>query len=115
MENKDLILKGVEETLKEFTNPMPVFSEEDYKEFKAAGLTAEEIVGLERAEALSQIIDVLPENAEDIDKLLNSINSLSNDSAKINLNNLLTIAQKDPKLLVQLFAITAIAENENKE
>lgn len=114
MENQEKIMKGIETALKEITNPDPIFTKEEYEEFKKAGLTQEEITKLENAEAYAQIIDILPNDGEGADKIMAAFASLSNDSTKVNVENLLAIAQKDPNLLVQLLAITAIAENENK-
>lgn len=112
MENKELIMKGIETTLKEIGNPAPVFTEEQYNEFKNAGLTPDEIAVLEKAESYAQIIDILPTDNAGIDKLIEAVVSLSDDNAEVNINTLLAIAKKDPNLLMQLFAITAIAENE---
>lgn len=114
MENKEKVMKGLETALKEIANPEPIFSKEQYEEFKKAGLTQEEVEKLETAEAYAQIIDILPNNAAGIDKIMEAFASLSNDSTKANVENLLAIAQKDPNLFVQLMAVTAIAENEYK-
>lgn len=112
MENKELIMKGLETTLKEIANPAPVFTKEQYDEFKNAGLTPDEIATLEKAEEYAQIIDILPTDNAGIDKLIEAMTSLSDDNAEVNLNKLVAIAQKDPNLLMQLFAITAVAEIE---
>lgn len=115
MEKKEKIMQGIENALKEIANPEPIFSKEQYEEFKKAGLTQEEVEKLENAEAYAQIIDILPNDGAGVDKILEAFASLSNDSTKTNVENLLAIAQKDPNLLVQLLAVTAIAENENSE
>ena len=90
----------------------PVFSKEDYALFKKCGLSAEDISKLEQAEAMSGVIDVLPNEEAGVQRLAAALGAISNEDSKKNIENLTLIAQRDPKMFQQLMALTAISNNE---
>ena len=100
-------LKNIAEAANE-----PVFSKEDYELFKRCGMSDEQIKQAEKAEVLAGVIDVLPNNEAGLNKLLAALGAISNDNTDQNLKNLQIIAERDPERLVQLLALTTIAENE---
>lgn len=90
----------------------PIFSDEDYALFKKCGLTDEQIKGLEQAEMMSGVIDMLPNDDAGVKRLAGALGAISKADPKESLANLNLIAEKDPQMLAQLMALTAIAENE---
>lgn len=111
MEGKEKLIEAIKKIdFKEFAQSKPVFDEKQLKMFEKAGLTSDEIKTLEEAEMLSQIIELLPETQEGIDKLAAALQAISNTDSKQNTANLLLIAQKDPERLVQLLALTELFE-----
>lgn len=114
MEGKEQLLEALKNIdVKELAEPRPVFGEEEYKMFKQAGLSAEEIKSLEETEMTRQIIELLPDSEEDMKKLEGALKAVSNADVKANTANLLLIAQKDPERLVQLLALTEVLEKNN--
>lgn len=108
MDEKKIIdaLKKVD--VKELAEPRPVFSDAEYALFKKSGLSQKEIETLENAELKRQIIELLPNDKADWDKLSAALDAVSNADTNINNRNLLLIAQKDPERLIQLLALTEI-------
>ncbi len=111
MEGKEQLMEALRNIdVKELAEPRPVFSETEYRMFKNAGLSKEEVETLENAEMTRQIIELLPKDQAGIDKLASALQSISNENSKQNAANLLLIAQKDPERLVQLLALTEVFE-----
>lgn len=110
MENKEQLvesLKNIASSAEE-----PIFSKEDYELFKKCGMTDEQIKAMEQAEMMSGVVEVLPEAEADIQKLGAALGAISGPDSKQDLANLKLIAEKDPKMLAQLMALTSVAENE---
>lgn len=109
MEGKEKLIEALKNIdVKELAEPRPVFSPEEYEAFVSAGMTKEEIGDLEKAEMLSQVIELLPTDKAGIERLIGALGAVSTNSDKQNLANLLTIAQKDPNMLVQMIASTEL-------
>lgn len=113
MEGKEKLVEALKNIdIKELAEPRPVFSETEYKMFKNAGLTKEEVDNLEKAEMTRQIIELMPNNEADVNKLTEALKAVSNADNKKNAANLLLIAQKDPERLLQLLAVAELFEKE---
>ena len=111
MENKEQILESLKNVnFKELTEQKPVFSEEEYAMFKKSGLTPEEINKLEDGEMLRQVIELLPDEEAGLERLAKALEAISMDKTEDNLKNLLTIAQNEPNLLVQILALAEVTE-----
>ena len=94
--------------VKALVTPEPLFPEEVYEMFKRNGLSSEEIATLENAELKTRIMDLLPNDEKGQERLAAALESISKESGKENAVNLITIAQKDPAMLVQLMALTEV-------
>ncbi|MBQ7917874.1 MAG: hypothetical protein IJ310_03550 [Clostridia bacterium] len=105
--NEKLIeaLKNVD--VKALVTPEPVFPKEAYEMFKRNGLSSEEIATLENAELKTRIMNLLPDDEKGQERLAMALQAISR-SGKENAANLITIAQKDPAMLVQLMALTEV-------
>lgn len=99
---------------KALSNTEPIFTEEEIAEYKKCGLSDAEIANLEQAETYARIIEVLPKDDKGADRLEQAVKELSSDSNKENINKLLAIANNDPVLLAQLFALSSLLEPEEK-
>ncbi len=112
MENKEQqIIQGLK-NIAEAANE-PVFSKEDYELFKRCGMSDEEIKQVEKAEVMSGVIDILPNDEAGLDRLAAALGAISNEkNPEQNLANLKIIAEKDPEMLAKLFALSSITENE---
>ena len=90
----------------------PIFSAADYESFKRCGLSEDEISNLEKVQMMSGVVDVLPKDAEGIQKLSAVVNFLSQGDKQTNAENMKKLAEKDPQVMFQLMALAKIAENE---
>ncbi len=79
----------------------PLFTEEEYKMFREAGLSEEEIATLERAEASVQSASVIP---QDIDSVFNRIESLP-DNPKDAMTAVNNMIEKDPNSFAEAAAV----------
>ena len=106
--NEKLIeaLKNVD--VKALVTPEPIFPKEAYEMFKRNGLSSEEIATLENAELKTRIMNLLPDDEKGQERLAMALQAISRESGKENAANLITIAQKDPAMLVQLMALTEV-------
>lgn len=112
MEGKEKIIEALNNIdVKELFEPRPVFSPAEYELYRKSGLSEEEISTLEMAEMKAQILELLPEDTQGLNRLAGALESISKESSKENMANLLLIAQKDPQTLIQLFALTEVFDN----
>ena len=63
---------------------------------------------------LANVADVLPKDEEGRQKLSAVIQFLSQGDKQTNLANMKKLAEKDPQVMLQLMALSTIAEEENK-
>ena len=94
--------------VKSLVTPEPIFPKEAYEMFKRNGLSKDEIATLENAELKTRIMKLLPDDEKGQEKLALALQAISKESGKENAVNLITIAQKDPAMLVQLMALTEV-------
>ena len=91
----------------------PVFKKEDYELFKRCGLTPEEVKDLEKAQMMSNIVEILPDDEAGIQRMGAALGAISNkEHPENNLKNLQIIAERDPEMFVKLMALTSVVENE---
>ena len=76
--------------------------------FKRNGLSNYEIATLENAELKTRIMNLLPDDEKGQERLAQALQSISKETGKENAVNLVTIAQKEPAMLVQLMALTEV-------
>lgn len=111
MDNKEKIIEALAKIdYASLALPKQVFSKEQYKLFEENGLTKKEIAQLEEAEVYSQLIDLLPNDAKGVDRMMSALDAVSNANPEINKKHLILIAQKDPQMLVQLLALAELLE-----
>lgn len=89
--------------LKDLLN-QPTFSEERYKYFRDAGLSEEEIQVLERAEAASNLTDILPSDEAGIQAIYDKIEALP-ENPGMALDKLHEMAENDPESYAQILAL----------
>ena len=90
----------------------PVFSQEEYETFKQAGLSADEVKSLEKAEVMSNLIGTLPADEAGIQRLAAALGAISNENPEQNLANIKIIAERDPEMFTKLMSLTSIMEND---
>ena len=112
MEMNEQILESIKAMVESAEEP--IFSEADYALFKKGGLSEDEIKNLEKVEMLANVADVLPKDEEGRQKLSAVIQFLSQGDKQTNLANMKKLAEKDPQVMLQLMALSTIAEEENK-
>ena len=90
--------------MSELNNPNagtePLFDKERYEYLKSRGLTQEEIEILEQAEAVSQMAEILPEDAGSV---FDRIEALPDDPGAA-LKSLNDMADSDPESFAQIMA-----------
>ncbi len=91
-----------------FSMEKSVFPKEVYDLFERNNLTQDEIETLERAELQTRVIELLPDDEKGRERLTMALQAISNEDGDKNLENLKIIAEKDPNMLVQLFALTEV-------
>lgn len=94
--------------VKSLVTPEPIFPKEAYEMFKRNGLSKDEIATLENAELKTRIMQLLPDDEKGQERLAMALQAISKESGKENAMNLITIAQKEPAMLVQLMALTEV-------
>lgn len=109
MEGNEKLVEALKKVdVKALATPEPIFPEEAYKMFKRNGLSDEEIATLENAELKTRIMNLLPDDEKGQERLAMALQAISRETGKENAANLITIAQKDPAMLVQLMALTEV-------
>ncbi|MBR3885063.1 MAG: hypothetical protein IKJ33_01160 [Clostridia bacterium] len=94
--------------VKSLVTPEPIFPKEAYEMFKRNGLSKDEIATLENAELKTRIMQLLPDDEKGQERLAMALQAISKETGKENAMNLITIAQKEPAMLVQLMALTEV-------
>lgn len=94
--------------VKSLVTPEPIFPKAAYEMFERNGLSKDEIATLENAELKTRIMRLLPDDEKGQERLAMALQAISRETSKENAVNLITIAQKDPAMLVQLMALTEV-------
>ena len=109
MEGNEKLVEALKKVdVKALATPEPIFPKEAYELFKKNGLSSEEIATLENAELKTRIMNLLPDDEKGQERLAMALQAISKENGKENAANLITIAQKDPAMLVQLMALTEV-------
>ena len=109
MENNEKLLEALKKIdFDAFVNSEPIFPKNVYEMFEKSGLSEEEISSLEDSEILARAVEVLPDDAKSEARLNAAIGAISRDSSEENARNFLLIAQKDPKVFLQLMSLVEV-------
>lgn len=112
MENKEQLVESLKKIA--VTANEPIFTKEQVDLYKRCGLSDEEIKELERADALADVIGMLPTDEAGLNRLAAALGSISNENnPEQNLANLKIIAERDPEMLAKLMALATVKENLN--
>ena len=109
MENNEKLLEALKKIdFDALVNSEPIFPKNVYEMFEKSGLSEEEISSLEDSEILARAVEVLPDDAKSEARLNAAIGAISKDSSEENARNFLLIAQKDPKVFLQLMSLVEV-------